>query len=113
MRLPARYLPNTVTLEAYTGPAPRGGRAYAEPVEVAALVVAKASRRIDDRPSSETAGQEIATSAHIVLQTEHYVPPGSRVLIHAGTPAEALVQVVAAGYYRHPNAPESAQLWTV
>lgn len=113
MRLPTRFLPHTVTLEAYTGPNPRGGRAYADPVDVAALVVAKASRRIDDRPSSETAGQEIATSAHIVVQPEHYVPPGSRVTIHAGTPAERVVQVVAAGYYRHPQAPESAQLWTV
>jgi len=112
MRIPARYLPNTVTLEAYTGPQPRGGRTYAAPVNVAAVVVAKSSRRIDARPDSETNGQEVTTSAHIVVDFDAYVPPGSRVTIHAGTPAAQVVQVVEAGYYRHPSAPESAQLWT-
>lgn len=113
VRIPDRFLPNTVTLEAYTGPQPRGGREYGAPFTARAVVVAKSSRRIDDRPNSETNGQEVTTSAHIVVHRENYVPPGSRVTIHAGTPAEQVVQVAAAGYYSHPNAPESAQLWTV
>lgn len=110
-QIPLRFLPQRITLEAAKLGTGRG-RSYDAPREnVPALVVDKTTMVTDQRLSSETNGREISSSCHVVMRLEDYVEPGSLVLVWKGTPRERKAEVVAAGGYEHPDAPESAQLW--
>lgn len=69
----------------------------------------------DERPksSSETSGQEVAASVRVFLQPEDFVPLGASMLVHKGTPAQRLVDVVRVRYEVDELTPESAQAWGV
>lgn len=112
MRIPERYLPHRITVEAIDPLG--GGSKWATPkINVHALVVDKETQVVDARPDSETRGQVIMSSTQIVLQPEEWIPPGSRVTVWAGKPQEKKMIVVTTGYFEHPIAPNSSQLWLV
>lgn len=78
-----------------------------------ALVVDAEELVVDGRAASGTYGQQITSSARILLQPEDYVPPGSKVVLHKGTPAERTRFVVRTAYLEHTIAPSQAQAWLV
>lgn len=113
-RIPNRYFPHTVTLQPIDPLPASSGTRYLEPRSgVIALVVDKIAEVVDGRDGSPTRGKLISASTHIVMQPESVVDPGSLVTVWAGTDRERTMTVVATGYYRHPVAPESAQLWAI
>lgn len=112
MRIPTSDLPHRVTLEARKEtPASRGSDFQAPRDNIPALVVSKVQLVRDERVDSPTRGAEITSSATVRMWLENYVPPGSMVTIHKGTPAERKAQVVAANYNSHHIAPESSKLF--
>lgn len=114
MRVPLRHFPHRVTLRPIDPVGSSVGPTYLEAREgVPALINPKASQRADGREGSPTNGQLIATTAWVTMPPEYGVAPGSLVILHPGTPDEATVTVVTAAVYRHPKAPETAQVWTV
>lgn len=114
MRIPDRDLPHRVTLEARKSMPSSSGTQYQAPREgVLALVVSKASEVVDERPDSDTRGSIITAHTSVRMHLEDYVPPGSRITVFAGTPAEHVGTVVNAHYNQHSIAPESALAYLV
>lgn len=81
--------------------------------DVHAIVVDGRKMVVDQRQSSETLGQQIMSTAQILVQPDKYAPPGSKVTVWKGTPMERPGVVIATAYGRHSIAPESAQMWIV
>ena len=112
MKIPLRLLEHRVNIQPISKVGSSVSPGYGEGRKgIHALVIDKRSRVVDQRVSSETKGQEILSSAHILLRAEQWVAPGSLVTVWPGTPMERECEVVAAGYNMHSIAPESAQLW--
>lgn len=105
-RLPSALLETTVQIAALAGTTGRGGQAYAEPVARRAHVEETVRLVIDERPDSETRGQEIAASTTVITQLDAYAGPGSRVTVYGRT-----LEVVAAARRVHSRAPSHAEHW--
>lgn len=114
VRIPNMFLPHRIDIRAVNPVGTSQGASF-QPVKpnVRAQVLDKVTMVVDQRSSSETFSQSIASSSTIVVQPEEYVEPGSEIVVWKGTPQERSMHVVAAGYYRHTIAPESAQFWLV
>lgn len=105
-RLPAALLEASVTIAELAGTGSRVGQQYGEPVTRRAHVEHRARLVIDDRPDSETRGQEVTATALVVTQVEHYAAPGSRVTVDGKS-----LQIITAAAHRHPRAPQHAEHW--
>lgn len=112
MRIPARYFPHQVTIEA---PDPMGGgRRWLTPRPgVAALVAPSDALIVDQRPDAESVGQQIVANSQVILQPESWTDPGARVTIWPGTPRERVLSAARVETYDHDIAPNSVVMWLV
>src|SRR5690606_9651991 len=94
-------------------PSSSGARFYPDRPDVKCVIADKVTKVLDARSASETRGQEILASAHIVMHPEDWVPPGSLVVMWQGTPMERVAEVVATAIANAKSTPESAQVWVV
>lgn len=106
-RLRAKHLPHRVTITPYLGDTAEGD-AWGTPIpDVPAYVEQKTHLRVDRRSTSPTVGQEITSTATVVLLPEHDVLPRAKVTVFAGTPRQRTSEVIGSdlGMYnaRTPN----------
>lgn len=113
MRIPNRLLEHRVIVQARQSVGSSVGDEYDAPVRRRSITKDATKRVVDQRMDSDTKGEEILSSAHILLQPEHMVAPGSLVTVWPGRPNERTGVVVATALGEHSIAPESAQLWLV
>lgn len=112
MRIPDYYLEHRVTLKPIRDVGSSTGALFHPEIRnVKALIADKRTTVVDQRPASETRGEEIIVSGQVVMQKESYVKPGSLVTIWGGTPMEREAEVVAATYADHKRAPSSSTVW--
>jgi len=105
-RLPRALLGETVQVAELAGTGARAGQTYGAPANRAAHVERRARIVIDDRPDSQTRGQEVVSTATVITQLEHHAAPGSRITVD-GT----VRQVIASAGHRHRLAPQHAEHW--
>lgn len=114
MRIPNRDLPDRITIRRILAVGSSVGAKFdADQARIRARVIDKRGQVVDMRPSSETRGQTVTTSARVFMHPENYIAPDGQIVIFPGTPMERTVTVVAASYRRDRRAPESAQAWCV
>jgi hypothetical protein len=112
MRIPAYVLEHTVDIERPTEYGTSYGPTFEAVVEdVAALVVDKSELVIDGRSEGETYGQQVLSTAQVLMQPEDYVAPGGRITVDKGTPMQRRLAVVAAARLEHTIAPSQARAW--
>lgn len=108
-RIPNRLLEHRVILrEIETIPSSTGPK-YKTPRTVRAIVVDETKIVKDQREQSR--GAEILSSAHVLVQPENRIPPGSLVTIWPGTDEERESEIVRTALGKHSIAPSSAQFW--
>lgn len=112
-RIPSRLLEHTVILLGRRKVPTSNGQVYLPEVTTQAIVVDGDELVVDMREGSETLGQEIRANAHVLVQPEFYVPPGSLMTIWPGTAMERKLSIVRTAFGKHSIAWESAQFWGV
>lgn len=112
-RIPNRLLEHSITVRALRAVGSSVGDKFEAAVPRKAIVVDKRTKVRDQREGSATKGEEIMANTHVLVQPEHYVTPGSLVVVWPGTPMEREGEVVATAYGKHSIAPSSAQFWLV
>lgn len=98
VRIPAKLLPHTVTVERYLGQG-----AYGD-VYAPAEVVERAN--VEDRVTMvrDTKGTETVSNATIYLEPPaEPIQPGSLITRWSGTPYEVTSRVITAGLFDHPG----------
>lgn len=113
MRIPAHLLEHRVVVEALRTIPRSDGAKYMPPRRVAAIVVEKRKLVTDQREGSTTKGQELQSSAQVLVQPEERVPLGSRVTIWPGSSNESVLTSLSEAYGEHSVAPSSYQMWLV
>lgn len=105
-RLPRALLEAEVSIAALAGTSARAGQTYADPITRRAHVERRTRLVVDDRPDSETRGQEVTATVLVVTQVDDYAAPGSRITVDG-----VALQVIMAAPHRHPRAPQHAEHW--
>lgn len=108
MRLPRFLLDREVVIEGLAGTTGMGST-LADPVRRAASVDEAAKLSIDQRPDSDTLGQQITTAATVIVQLENYAAPGSFITLPDGERR----QVANARKHQHRDAPNHAEMRVV
>jgi hypothetical protein len=112
--IPDKFLEHRIDVEPILEVGSSVGRKFGDTLEdVHAIVVDKRKLVVDQRVDSDTKGQQIMASTHVLVQPEDYAPPGSKVTVWKGTPMSRIGVVVATAYAEHSIAPSSAQMWLV
>lgn len=99
--LPAILTPHSVTARPLTG---EGGHGpiYGPDRQLSRVRVEGGNRLVRN-----SAGAEVVSTARLFTRPEHGpLPPGSLVLIHAGTPLERWAEVISVAHQYTPPAPE-------
>jgi hypothetical protein len=93
-RLRKRHLPHRVAIELLAGEGAESTQ-YSEPeTDVPAYCEDVTSLVVDRRTTSPTFGQEVTSTAMVVLLPGRHLPPGSFVTLWAGTERERRAQVI-------------------
>jgi len=106
MRIPARVLDRRLEGAPLEGTTFRGST-LADFAPFQAVVDERATLRVDQRPDSDTAGQEVTVTVQVIGQLESYLAPGSRIRLDDGR----VLSVVNAGKHSHRDGPSSAEMW--
>jgi hypothetical protein len=109
-RLRKSHLPHTVSIVRLTGEGSEGST-WADPVSAPAYVEQKSRLIVDRRSTSSTAGQEITSTAFVVLLVEDDTLPRSRVTVWAGTPREHEAEVINSALLDYKGAPTHVELY--
>lgn len=112
-RIPNHLLEHRVRVEALRSIPRSDGALYLDPRTVGAIVVEKRKLVTDQREGSATKGQELQSSAHVLVQPEDRIPLGSRVTIWPGSVNESVLISASEAYAEHSIAPSSYQMWLV
>ncbi|MDY7542603.1 MULTISPECIES: hypothetical protein [unclassified Cryobacterium] len=110
-RLRKKHLPHRIDITRLTGEGAEGDTWAAPVADRPAYVEGKAARVIDRRSTSPTAGQEIVTSAFIVLLLDDDVLPRSTVTVFKGTPRERTAEVISSAFFDYPRTPSHVELY--
>jgi hypothetical protein len=109
-RLRKKHLPHTVTIVRLAGEGSEG-TTWAEPVTAPAYVEQKSRLVVDRRSTSPTAGQEITSTAFVVLLVADDTLPRSRVTVWAGTPREHEAEVLNSALFDYKGTPNHVELY--
>lgn len=110
-RLRKKHLPHKVTIRSFEGDGPEGD-IWADPrPDLPAYVEQKSRLRVDRRSDSPTSGQEITSTAFVVLLTEDDTQPRSEVTVWAGTPRERTSAVIDSAYFDYRGTPSHVELY--
>ena len=109
-RLRKSHLPHTISIVRLTGEGAEG-ETWANPVTAPAYVEQKSRLVVDRRSTSPTAGQEVMSSAFVVVLTKDDALPGSLVTVWAGTPRESKTTVITSAYFDYRGTPSHIELY--
>lgn len=99
--IPAILTPHQVTARPFEGESGYGP-VYGPEQQLRRVRVEGGNRLVRSRDGAET-----VSTARLLTRPEHGpLPPGSQVLIHAGTPLERWAEVISVAHYYTPPAPE-------
>lgn len=110
-RLRARHLPHRIDITRLTGEGAEGETWATPALERPAYVEQKSRLVIDRRSTSPTAGQEVTSTAFVVLLAADDVLPRSTVTLFKGTPRERTVEVIDSAFYDYPRTPSHVELY--
>lgn len=110
-RLRERHLPHRVHITRLVGEGSEGDT-WADPVENRpAYVEQKSKLVVDRRSSSSTFGQEITSTAFVILLIKDDVLPRSTVTIWPGTPRQRTSDVVESALFDYNGTPSHIELY--
>lgn len=110
-RLREKHLPHRIDITRLTGEGAEG-ETWAAPVLARPAYVEQKSRLVVDRRStSPTAGQEVTSTAFVVLLLVDDVLPRSRVTVWKGTPRERQAEVIDSAYFDYRGTPSHVELY--
>lgn len=111
-RLRAKHLPHRVDITPLEGEGAEGDVWGTTRTDRPAYVEQKTRLVVDQRPGSDTFGQEVEAAAFIVLLLEDDTLPRSKVKVAAGTPRERESEVIRSDRYEYPGTPSHIELFT-
>ncbi|TFC92043.1 MULTISPECIES: hypothetical protein [Cryobacterium] len=110
-RLRARHLPHRIDITRLTGEGAEGATWAAPDLTRPAYVEQKAKLIVDRRSTSPTAGQEVTSSAFLVILTDDDVLPGSLITVFKGTARERQAEVIDSAFFDYPRTPSHVELY--
>lgn len=110
-RLRERHLPHKVNITRLTGEGAEG-ETWSDPdLARPAYVEQKSKLVVDRRSSSPTAGQEVTSTAFVVLLIQDDVLPRSTVTVWPGTPRERTAEVIDSALFDYRGTPSHIELF--
>lgn len=110
-RLRKKHLPHRIDITRLAGEGAEGDT-WADPdTDRPAYVEQKSKLVVDRRSTSSTFGQEITSTAFVVLLTSDDVLPRSTVTVFKGTPRERTADVIESAFFDYPRAPSHVELF--
>jgi hypothetical protein len=110
VRLRAKHLPHKVSIQILEGEGAEG-EIWSTQTDVPAYVEQKAHLRVDRRTTSPTSGQEITSTAFVVLLIDDDILPRSRVTVWGGTSRARTSEVIDSAYFSYPGTPGHTEIW--
>ncbi|MDJ0323172.1 hypothetical protein QMG61_05265 [Cryobacterium sp. PH31-AA6] len=110
-RLRAKHLPHRIDITRLTGQGAEGQTWAAPDLARPAYVEAKSRLVVDRRSSSPTVGQEVTSTAFVVLLLTDDVLPASLVTVWKGTPREHQAEVIDSAYFEYAGTPSHVELY--
>ena len=109
-RLRKKHLPHRVNIARLTGEGAEG-ETWATTLDRPAYVEQKSRLVVDRRSTSPTAGQEVTSTAFVVLLIADDTLPRSRVTVWAGTARESTSEVIDSALFDYDGAPSHIELY--
>lgn len=110
-RLRKKHLPHRVTIQEFVGDGPEGD-IWADPRnDRPAYVEQKVKLVVDRRSNSPTAGQEVTSTAFVVLLLDDDCQPRTRVTVWPGTPRARRSEVISSEYFEYRGTPSHVELY--
>jgi hypothetical protein len=110
-RLRAKHLPHRVTIRPFEGDGAEGDIWGDARTDRPAYVEQKTRLRVDRRSTSPTSGQEITSTAFVVMLPDDDTAPRSRVTVWAGTPRARTAEVIDAAFFDYRGTPSHVELY--
>ncbi|MCK2024060.1 hypothetical protein KZC52_14065 [Microbacterium sp. kSW2-24] len=111
VRLRAKHLPHRVDVVPHEGDGAEGDIWGDLREDRPAYVEQKTRLVVDRRATSPTRGQEIESTAFVVLLLEDDTPPTSRVTVWKGTPRERTSAVIDSQRFEYPGTPSHIEIY--
>lgn len=110
-RLRAKHLPHRVTIRPHEGDGAEGD-IWGDARNGRPAYVEQRSRLVVDRRStSPTSGQEVTSTAFVVLLIEDDTLPRSQVTVWPGTPRERTSEVIDSALFEYRGTPSHVELY--
>lgn len=110
-RLRAKHLPHRVDIKPHEGDGYKGDIWGTERTDRPAYVEQKTRLVVDRRATSPTRGQEITSTAFVVLLLDDDTAPRSLVTVWKGTPRERTSAVIDSAYFEYRGTPSHVELY--
>lgn len=111
VRLRAKHLPHRVDIVAHDGDGAEGDIWAAPRTDRPAYVEQKTRLVVDRRAMSPTQGQEITSTAFVVLLLEDDTPPRSKITVWKGSPRERTSAVIDSQRFEYPGTPSHIEIY--
>jgi len=108
-RLKRSHLPHRVDVQTLTGESAEGEQWSEWVLDVPAYVEQKSKLVVDRRSTSDTNGQEVTSTAFVVVLHENDLIPRSKVKVWKNTPRERISEVITSTFFDYPRAPSHTQ----
>lgn len=110
-RLRAKHLPHRVTVQPFDGDGAECDIWGDARTDRPAYVEQKTRLRVDRRSTSPTSGQEITSTAFVVMLPDDDTAPRSRVTVWAGTSRERTAEVIDSAFFDYRGTPSHVELY--
>lgn len=110
-RLRANHLPHRVTIRPHEGDGAEGDLWGDARTDRPAYVEQRSRLVVDRRSTSPTSGQEVTSTAFVVLLIEDDTLPRSEVTVWPGTPRERTSEVIDSALFEYRGTPSHVELY--
>ena len=110
-RLRAKHLPHRVTIRPHEGDGAEGDLWGDARTGRPAYVEQRSRLVVDRRSTSPTSGQEVTSTAFVVLLIEDDTLPRSEVTVWPGTPRERTSEVIDSALFDYRGTPSHVELY--
>lgn len=110
-RLRAKHLPHRVTIRPHEGDGAEGDLWGDARTGRPAYVEQRSRLVVDRRSTSPTSGQEVTSTAFVVLLIEDDTLPRSEVTVWPGTPRERTSEVIDSALFEYRGTPSHVELY--
>lgn len=110
-RLRAKHLPHRVTIRPHEGDGAEGDMWGTARTGRPAYVEQRSRLVVDRRSTSPTSGQEVTSTAFVVLLIEDDTLPRSEVTVWPGTPRERTSEVIDSALFEYRGTPSHVELY--